>query len=341
MKKNLILFIVLLALGAVAFFAWKRNSTSTLAGEPLSQFAIEDTASITKIFITDTKERAVTLEKTPGSRLWKLNDKYWAKHEPVQLLLKTFNRMKARSSVMTTAKENVIKMITAAGKKVEVYQNGSDKPSKIYYVGTATPEHTGTYMVLEIPGQGMSPEPYIVVMEGFTGFLSTRFHAEEDDWRYTGVFEYPDLEFSELRVTFHNQPANSFSVKYGGGNDLMLMDGTDKIIPQYDTIALKNYLLNYKKIHFETFNSYLTALQEDSLLKTSPLVSLSVLNEAGEQKQIELYWKRATKDVWDEGGNLVPQDLEYFFGVVEPRDVVLCQRFVFDPLVVGLGEFAE
>ena len=61
---------------------------------------------------------------------------------------------------------------------------------KTWYVGTATPSHTGTYMVLETP-EGRGAKPYVVHMEGFTGYLSTRFFTSERDWRYTGMFITP------------------------------------------------------------------------------------------------------------------------------------------------------
>ncbi|MBL7942687.1 MAG: hypothetical protein JNM00_07965 [Flavobacteriales bacterium] len=338
MKRNLILLAILLVLATVTWYFYRKNSTGTLTGQPLTDFAITDTSSITKIFITDHLGRAVTLERRANEPLWSLNGNDKAKKEPVELLLKTFSRMRARSSVMQSARDNVIKLISSAGKKVEVYQGG-DQPSKIYYVGNATPEHTGTYMVLEIPGIGRSPEPFIVVMDGFTGFLSTRFHADVEEWRYTGIFEYPRLEFKEVNVTFHQQPDQSYRINYGGGNDLKLLPASGSALNAFDTLAVKDYLLLYKKVHFETYNSHLSAFEEDSLLKTTPFVSIALTDNAGENKVIDLYLKKAVKAAYDEQGKYIPEDLEYFYGVLPGREVVLCQRFVFDPLIQPLAAF--
>lgn len=338
MKKNLILLIILAVLGGVAWYAWKSDAPGTLSDEPLADFTIEDTASITKIFITDVQQNSVTLERVPGQRLWKLNSKYFAKQSSTDLLLKTFKRMKVRSSVPYKAKENVLRIMAASGRKVEVYAGG-DEPVKIYYVGTSTQDHNGTHMVLEVPGIGRSPEPYIVYMEGFTGYLTTRFHANEEEWRYTGIFEFPELNISDVQVKFNEAPSYSFHITYGGGNNLALYDLGGNRIPAFDTSALKNYFLLYKKVHFESFNSFLSPMQEDSLKRTTPSFSLEVTDNSNNRKRVDLFWKKASKEVLDENGKPFPMDLEYMYGVTDDGDVVLCQHFVFDPLLQPLETF--
>ena len=49
-------------------------------------------------------------------------------------------------------KNTVIANMAAGGKKVEIYQGG-DRPVKTWIVGTSTPNHAGTFMVLEQNGQ--------------------------------------------------------------------------------------------------------------------------------------------------------------------------------------------
>ena len=337
MKKNLYLLVAFVLLFVLGYIAFKSSGDATLSNEPLANFSIEDTSSVSKIFITDVQGKSINLQRVPGQRLWKLNETLLAKESGVDLLLKTFKRMKVRSSVPYKAKETVLKMIASAGRKVEVYTTG-EKPEKIYYIGTSTPNHNGTYMVLEIPGVGRSEEPYIVYMEGFTGFLTTRFHTDEEDWRYTGIFEYRDLGIRKVDVKFNEDPSLSFSIAYNGGNDLKLFDGAGNSIRHFDTSAVKSYLLLYKKVHFDTYNSHLNALQEDSLRRTSPSFTLVVTDTKDVQTKVDLYWKKASKEVPDENGNPYPFDLEYLYGVLENNDVVLCQHYVFDPLLVPLDE---
>ncbi len=341
MKKNLSLFFVLILLTAVVAVVWYLNGgNETVATGPMADFAVEDTASVDKIFIVDASQRSVTLERDPNSRYWNLNDKYKARKDAVDLLLKTFKRIKVKSPVPKEAEENVIKLLAAVGKKVEIYQGG-DKPAKTYIVGTATQDHTGTYMLLERPGEGRSDRPFITHMEGFTGFLSTRFFTDVEEWRYTGVFDYPDLEIEEVSIRHHEEPENSFTIKWYGGNDIELHSNLLKQnITTFDTLKVKDYLLLYKKVHIETYQSHLTTEQEDSLLNTTPAYTLSVLEKTGERKKIDLYHKAPVKDILNEKGEVEKWDKSRMYGVMNGDDVVLIQLFVFEHLLRGLRDFA-
>ena len=121
--------------------------------------------------------------------MWDVNGQFKAREDAVNLLLKTFLRARVQGPVAEAAQPNVIRLLSARGKKVEIYQGG-DEPAKTWYVGTATPSHTGTYMVLETQ-EGRGASPYVVHMEGFTGYLSTRFFTSEREWRHTGIFNFP------------------------------------------------------------------------------------------------------------------------------------------------------
>ena len=53
MKKNSILLLVLAGLAIAAGVVYFQSHTSTIADEPLTDFAIEDTAKVNKVVITD------------------------------------------------------------------------------------------------------------------------------------------------------------------------------------------------------------------------------------------------------------------------------------------------
>lgn len=339
-KSNIVMLGAVLLLGAVAVWLWQHDSKGTLAGNPFTEFAISDTAQVGKIFITDAQGQSVTLQRAEGERLWNLDGKYKARKDAVDLLLRTFLRMRVRSNVPLKAEENMIKLLASAGKKVEVYDL-KGKWIKTYYVGTPTPDHNGTIMLLELPRHGRGERPYIVYMEGFTGFLSTRFHADQQDWRYTGIFEFPKLEdLQKVEVWIHNDPAQSFSIIWNGGNDLQLMaEHTKQQIAVFDTLMAKDFLLRFKKVHLESYNSRLNPFQQDSLKKLPPPYVLAVTSRSGKRSQIDLYLKPAVKDVYDENGQRYAWDLDNLYGVTDEGEVVSCQAYVFDPLLRRLKDF--
>jgi hypothetical protein len=333
MSKNFTLLIILIVLTVVSGVAYyMSDGNSTLSNNPLANFAIEDVESIDKLIIVDKDGKKVTLTKTADSDLWDLNGKYKARKSNIDLLLKTFQRIKVKSPVPKSMQETVIRNIAGDGKKCEIYQNGV--LLKTYYVGTPTPDHFGTYMLLETPSEGRSSEPFIMHMTGFAGFLSTRFFTDEEEWRHTGIFNYPELEFSSVEVDNYEYPNMNFRIDYGGGNDLKLISpASDQEVPVFDTTAVKNYLLHYKKVHFETFNSFLSPAEEDSVLRTTPAYSIKVTENDGTEKQVLLYWVQNTVNSYDTDGKEYKWHPDIFYGTLDGEDLVRCQRFVFDPLL--------
>lgn len=343
MKKNLLLLGILILLAALSGIGYwlSDSSASSLADNPLADFAIEDTSSVTKIFITDKSGESALLEREKGDVLWTLNGKYLAREDATRLLLKTFKRIRVKSPVPESAMETVLKIMAGSGKKVEIYKDYEDQPSKIYYVGTATPDHFGTYMILEIPGEGRSPEPYITHMEGFSGHLASRFFTDEMDWRYTGVFNYPNLGINEIDVRNHEQPAESFRIEYDSGNDIKLYHTmSNSYVPNYDTAAVKNYMLLYKKVHAESFKNYLTESQEDSLLNTVPAYTIRVEEKNGASKKIDLYRKPGQEDPNLPESEQSEYDVNRMYGHIKGREIVIVQKFVFDPLLQNISAFA-
>lgn len=347
MKKNLILFVVLLVLISLAYYVWQKSGKSTLADKPLSEFTIEDTASVNKIIITDHFGKVAKLERQPGQALWKLNDKYSARKDAVDLLLKTMKMIRVRGNVSEKARDNMMKILITSGKRVEIFQGGN-QPSKIYYIGSPTPDHTGTIMLLEIPEIGRSEEPYITHMEGFTGFLSTRFFTSELEWRYTGIFEYPELDFEEVQIINHMIPTSSLSIAYTGGNDIRIMSDFNEstrefknTVVKFDSLKVKDLLLLFKKVHIESYNTLLKPEAEDSMRNITPAYTIVVKEKEGKSKSVDLYLKRAAKIEYDEQGNVTPWDMEYLWARTEANEFGLAQLFTFEPLLRPLDYYTS
>jgi len=345
MKKNFLLLLTVLLLGMAALFIYKKSTPSTLADKPLSDFAIDDTASVTKIIITDHLGRIAKVERIPGNKLWRLNDKYYAREDAVETLLKTFKRIRVRGNVSEGSRDNMMKLLATSGKRAEIFTGGA-KPAKIYYVGVSTPDHTGTIMLLEIPGIGRSDEPYITHMDGFTGFLSTRFFAEQEEWRYTGVYNYPNLEFRSVQIIRHVAPETSFEVKYNGGNNIQLYGGYSPLtnqfgqrIEKFDSIAVKDFLLGFRKLHVESFNTYLKPQGLDSLSKIVPSYTIVLTDNKGIVKKTDLYLRPPGKDEMDNEGNPAPWDMSRYYARTPDGEFALAQTFNFGPVVLPLDTY--
>tara|TARA_B100001564_G_scaffold359210_2_gene380158 strand:+ start:1435 stop:2493 length:1059 start_codon:yes stop_codon:yes gene_type:complete len=333
MHSNLRILYVLMLITAVTGGVWLYTQPAgQLASIEGTDFAVTDTSLVDKIFIADMDGKSVTLARPDKGKLWGLNGRFKAREDAVTLLLKTFKRAAIQGPVAEAAEPNVVRLISARGKKVEIYQGG-ETPVKTWYVGTATPSHTGTYMVLETP-QGRGDKPYVVHMEGFTGYLSTRFFTSERDWRFTGLFNHPKRSLAGIEVRHLDQDGESYLLTSEDDGALELRGLEGKPFAYRDTLGLRQHFLRFKRVHLETYDSRLSNAVEDSLRSASGAFELTTWNKLGDRSSVTVHWKRE-KDAASGSGGL---DLEQLYGVTSEGEVVLLQRFVFDPLIRGLSE---
>src|ERR1700722_274451 len=119
MKKNRTSLIVFLLLAIAAVVLIMTNRKSTIK-DALKDFAIKDTASITKIFMTDKTPSQVTLTKqAPGQ--WTVNGKFAVRNDAVNTLLETIALIDVRAPVAKSAYNTVVKTLSSSGMKVEIY----------------------------------------------------------------------------------------------------------------------------------------------------------------------------------------------------------------------------
>ncbi len=210
MKKNRVIIIVVIILAAVAAVLLMQNRKGTLKYE-MGEFAIADTASVTKIFMADMRGNQVLLTKAkPGH--WLLNDNVKAGNESVDLLLKTMANIAVKAPVPKKSYNSVIKRLATNSIKVEIFQNKyridlfnsirlfpHEKLTKVYYVGNPTPDNMGTFMLLE-----GSEVPFVVYEPGFRGFVSYIQYDDSEKYEKNNMIrkvktftEKPDHELAE------------------------------------------------------------------------------------------------------------------------------------------------
>ena len=149
MNRGVYVVLLVLLLIVAGYFYFTQN-TNTIRSE-FSDFALEDTSSVSRMFISDFEGISADLTRQ-SDNTWKINDKYKARQDAIDLILKTVNSVKVTETVPRSSKETVIKSMAGSSIKVEIYTS-SEKPAKVYYVGNPTQNHFGTYMLLEIDGE--------------------------------------------------------------------------------------------------------------------------------------------------------------------------------------------
>ena len=334
MKGNKLLIALVVVLGAVAAYFYFSKSSGTLDKE-FKDFAIKDTASIDRIFIADAQGNEVTLTKK--DKFWVVNDQYNARMDNIQLLLKTFHRIDVKSPVPKTAFDNVVKNMASGATKVEIY-TGGDQPEKVYFVGNATMDQQGTYMLLEKDGI-KSSVPFVMHIPGFFGYLSTRFYAEEQLWRDGTVFRYTPDEIKSISVQYFEDSLQSFVIDKNG-NDISLKNfygGTP--IAGFDTVAVLDYISRYKKVYFEMIDMESTQQQKDSVLGSTPIFTITVTDVADQSNKITGYHMQNFRDLLDHDGTPFEYDVDRMYGHLNNQDFTYIQFATFDQITVPAAYF--
>jgi hypothetical protein len=336
MKKNRFTIILGVVLAATAIYLIFKNTNSTTR-EELSDFTIKDTASITKFFIADRSGHSVTLERQ-SDKTWMVNGKYNARQQGVDLLMDACRKMTVRTHVAKAAYNNVIKELASSGIKCEVYQNNSNKPSKVYYVGGSTQDVMGTYMMQE-----NSTVPFIMEIPGFNGYMTPRYSAVENDWRATTVFSYKPQEIKSVSITYSNAIDNSFVLEQNGNSISVTNPFNHQSIKEVDTIKAINYLENFKNLHFEGWDRDFTKEQRDSLFNTTPSTIITVSDISGNKNELKVYPKPITKKSMaqaDSSGNPLKYDLDRMYSFMNNKnELFTIQQYSFGKIFVRFSDF--
>ncbi len=347
MKKNRILLLITLALILIAVILLMSRRTGTLNAR-VAEFAVNDTASITKIFFADKQNNTVKLERIGGGT-WKLNENYTANTDAVNVMLKTLMSIDVKAPVAKAARNNIIRLMAAKSVKVEVYQrvfriNLSDrirlfpheKKTKTYYVGDATQDNMGTYMLME-----GTDEPCIVSIPGFRGFVATRYSAKLLDWRDHSIFNSKLPDIKQVSVSYTDSPQLSFSIANHENKAFTLTSlQLGKPVTDYDTLKVIEYLGLFRKLNFESFLYDLEKKKYDSITALPPTFVITVETKLGNKQTLKAWRRKAAAGETDLEGNPTEWDRDRMFARIEgTNELVTIQFFVFDEVLKPITWF--
>ena len=345
MKKNklsLILTIILIVIAGLLI--WNNRFLSTLRGTS-ADFSVWDTASITKLYLADRLDHESLLERHPDG--WTVND-FKAHDEKVNQLLNTLYKIHVRMPVSVASHDNIIKQLAVSSTKVEIYQIvprinlfnkvklfPREKCTRVFYVGDATMDSNGTFMLKE-----GSDQPYIVNIPGFRGYISTRFAANPDEWRDHVIFQESLADIQTLTMEFGGDPMRGFKVDNVGKHQYQLTRLGDNQDLPFDTLKVINLLSSFSDLRYEELLSNKTAQERMDSIRQSPfLYKITLENKQGEVKSLKAYQKKV-QSVFDipETEWIDDEDRMYAF-IDNDKDLVLIQYYIFDKILKDVNYY--
>ena len=351
MKRNKIIIVIILILVvlAVVFFAGNRYSTLE---DRESNFSVSDTATITKIFIADKSENSVLLTRNNSG--WIVNGDYPANTRLVDILLGTIKKLKVKTPVSLSAHDNVVRRMSAISKKVEIYQTvyrinlfdkiklfEHEKLVRIFYVGDATQNNLGTYMLIE-----GAERPYIVYIPSFRGYLTERFAPLPDRWKSHVIFNSKLAAIKSVQIEFGRKPEESFKVDVvdARGNYTITALQDNRVIERYDTLKLLNFLTSFNDLRYESrLNNIMSPVKIDSVRQSPSLYEVTLADQNKGIVHLKIFEKKATT-VKETSLMLqqIPVDFDRIYGIVNGGDdFVLLQYYVFDKILHPLSYYEK
>jgi hypothetical protein len=250
--------------------------------------------------------------------------------ENVQFILDAFKNIEFKSYVSENGKKQLLKVMTVQHVKVEIFQDG--EWTKTWYMGPATPDHYGQIMLLETADDGKSAAPVMMKLAGMNGLIDPRFFADPRQWACTEIMALQMEDIKSVKAKFHGEAYRNFELYNKGNRFRVTQNG--KPLASLDTTNVFRYLQGFQKIHFEQKNFSLSDKQVDSVKKSQAFCMLEVKTK-DERIALKMFRIKSKEVQRNEFGELVNMDMNSFWCLLPDGELVRCQYFVFNPLILG------
>ncbi|MGA1544013.1 MAG: DUF4340 domain-containing protein [Saprospiraceae bacterium] len=339
MDKRTRLLLILLSVAGLSYWIVSQVENKSEGGSmnQLSaerNFAVPNIEEVAKVFLADRKGNTTLLLKQKDK--WLVNDRYKANPNTIENLLNTIQKIEIKYKPPKAAVNQMLTNLATEGIKVMVYDE-RDRLLKSYYVGGATGDELGTFIIME----GYE-EPYVGHLPGWTGNIRFRFNLTGEDWRDKTVFEYPLGTIHKLSIDYPNQPQHSFSLEKRG-RDYFLNRPTDKLVQKAVLVnqgLVERYLKAFEKMGAEAFEN--NNPRKDSIIEQIPFALINLESTIGKSQQVSLFpIQPAFIQVDAETGEPIPSanNIERYFAFNLPNDLYLIQHRVFQKILLGYDYF--
>lgn len=340
MDKRTRLLLVVLFLAALGYWgsSWLANKSnggamSVLAAE--RNFAVRDIDEAAMVFLADRRGNTTLLVRQKDK--WMVNHQYIANPNAIENLLNTIQNIEVKYKPPQAAVKQMVANLATEGIKVMVY-DGKESLLKSYYVGGATGDELGTYIIMD----GFDA-PYVGHLPGWTGNIRFRYNLKGEDWRDKTIFEYPIGSIQKVSIDYPTQSQHSFQL-IKEGRDYYLGKTTDE--PSKKGVLVnrgqaERYLKAFEKIGAEAFEN--DNPRKDSIVQGLPFAMVNVESIQGHSQQLLLFPIQPTYiQVDGQTGEPIPSanSVERYFAYNSSEDLYLIQHRVFQKILMGYEYFA-
>lgn len=343
--KNWIIILAVLVVGVVALMIWRSGSRGATFKQ---DFHVEDIDAVSKIYMVDKNNHEVLLTRSiteSGDTMWVVDGEYEASEPMVDMLLDVVHTMRIRSAVNKNAVPNVIKDLAGSSVKVEVYKTeplinwfgGSlrlftrEHLATTYFVGRETQDQMASYMFRE--GDKV---PYVIHIPHFRGYLTPTFSTSPYTWRSHRIVALDVKQIERVELSILAAPEESFAVYRDGETFSMELTSQHVALPYFDTARVAQMLISMRNLNFDEYAAVVPNSNMDTSFREGPRNVLRITDTAGNVSEVKTYIKYTNPDdakLMDNPENFSEFDIDRLYAIVNNRDTVLLQYYVFDNIL--------
>ena len=289
-KSTLILLLLFLASGAATVWYLQRpEEKKTTMVEADTDFRIDDTDQIGKIFLASRiRGTQFTLERKGDN--WFVQDTVPVYPEIIHNLLTVIRKMKIKYRPSKAAIPNIAKELAVDQVKTEIYDR-QGKLMKSYYVGGETADARGTYVIME-----GSENPMVMQLPGASGSFKVRYDLGILDIMDKAIFRENPEQIEYVSIEYPKQRNKSFVLDLSSGKPVVtpFYETTPRINKPVDAGQVQRYLQNYEEVIAENMvrNKQGISFFDDRLA----FCTMKIRRKDGTTKGI-IFYPRETQDV--------------------------------------------
>lgn len=311
-------------------------------------FAVPDTASITKVIIRDKKPSSVVLERTTNG--WVVDGIHPVRKDAIEVLLKTVGEVRLKNFVTESAVPEIEQRMEVYGKWIEVFVG--EQRVKSYIVGTETPDMLGTYY--KMVGAEL---PFSVYIQGFNGYLSTRFFTESTMWRDRTIFGLAPQAIKNVEMVLPQDPNGGWMITRQNPADLTgpllepatapehwsMVGAAHEPIAVSDPLALFTVVKSIETLKYEgaIIASDNIWEKKDSIFASTPAFELLVTTTNGDHLRTRAFYKKPEGQQQSADGTVHVWDPDRFYAELPDGRMALIQRYGWRNLLKLRWDFTE
>jgi len=298
----------------------KLSGKSTIS--KYNQFHIDNIESINEIVLSDRNGNTIFLKKKNKSiNSWIANGQYNVRNDAITTLLSTASSIRIKKPVSINAEKKVIDFMLTSGIKASFYRNKNKVLS--YTIGSNTPNHLGTYMLLE-----NTSKPFEVHIPTHNGFLSPRFGIQNNSldinsWRSHSIFNYKQNSIKMIKYLSNNDnysytlftnPLQLLNYK----NELISMDSSNvfKLLNSFTSINCESFKNNINEFKYLKFDECL-------IINSDTLKVYHISNDSNSAKD-ELNFNVSRKHA-----------------ILNNKELILIQDYVFNKVLININDLKK